>query len=103
MSRRRENRVAVSAFRHHSYIGIYEDEQGETRHIRYIEQQALDLEGEYDEIVYQADMVQVLKTELPDHDTSRSRIRSLDTDQVFILGREIKDDGYIRTIEVSKE
>jgi len=103
MSRRRERRIAASAFRHHSYLGIYEDRDGKTCRVRYMEQHEVALGGEYDESVYQADMVQVLTSELPRHDTSRSKIKSLDTELVYILGREVKDDGYIRTIEVIKE
>lgn len=62
----------------------------------------IDLGGEYDETILQADLIQVLTSELPRHDTSRSKLISLETGQVYVLGREVKDDGYVRTIEVSK-
>lgn len=93
----------MSVFRHHSYPGVYEDRDGKTCRVRYIDQHMIDLEGEYDESVLQADMIQVLTRELPRHDTSRSKLTSLETEQVYNLGREVKDDGYIRTIEVQKE
>lgn len=92
----------MSAFRHHSSLGVYEDRNGKTCRVRYIPQLMVELQGEHDEFVFQSDMVQVLSIELPTHDTSRSTLTFLETKESFILGREIKDDGYIRTIEVEK-
>jgi len=103
MSRRRDSRVALSSFRHHSDLGIYEDVDGKVRPILFIDQQQVELQGEYGEVVFQEDMVEVLKLELPEHDTGRSKLIDQETGQVWLLGREIKDDGHIRTIEVSKE
>jgi len=93
----------MSAFRHHSYPGVYEDRNGKTCRVRIIDHHMVELEGEHDETVFQMDAVQVLNSELPEHDTSRSKITSLETGQVYILGRELQDDGYMRTIEVGKE
>jgi len=102
MTRRREQRVAVSAFRHHSHSGVYEACDGTTCAVRFVDQHMIALEGEYQEAVFQEDMVQVLCSELPRHDVSKSTLKDMGTGQVYILGREIKDDGYVRTLEVSK-
>ena len=93
----------MSAFRHHSYPGVYEDKDGRTCRVRYIDEHMIGLDGEYDQAILQEDMLQVLVKELPDHDSSRSKLTSSKTGQVYILGREVKDDGYVRTIEVSKQ
>ncbi len=97
---RRERRVARSVFRQHSTQGVYIDRDGEETPVRITTQVSITLDGEYQEMIYQSDMVQVLTEELPQHDTSRSRITCLETGKDYTLGREVMDDGYIRTIEV---
>lgn len=104
MPLRREQRVALAAFRHHSHLAVYEGADGRTCKLRFIDQHMVELDGEYGESVFQEDMIQVLTSELPTHRASSGdKLKSLDDGQVYILGREIKDDGYIRTIEVAKQ
>lgn len=98
---RREQRVAMAAFRHHSHPCRYDGQEVTGLNIRYCEHKAVDILGDEEGVVMTVDVVEFLCSELSDSDFGDT-ITDLETNQTYRLGREVQDDGYMRTVESTR-
>ena len=60
---RREQRIALSALRHHGHIGFFEGKQ-----VLFTDHHQVEVVGEYDEAVISVDSIKVLKSDIPEHE-----------------------------------
>lgn len=96
---RREQRIALAQFRHHANPCTYSGRYGDRVKIRYTDHKGVDLIGDDNQVVATVNALMFLNSELPKSESGDTVVTE-NPKETFKLGREIKDDGFMRTIEV---
>ena len=103
MARRRDKRIGRAAARHHMDKAIVFAKGMDKCPIRYADLYDASLDGEYGEAVIFEQVVDILKDDLPvKYKPNQMYLEDVVNDRRLKLGRIIRDDDVMLTVEVTK-